>query len=345
MRAASTHATRSARAGVHAKSAPSIARAPQRQPSPTGQLLPGGPQSAAELKAVDGYESTHSFDTAGASPDYAAIFSRTAWNLTIYTSNYSKRSGVTKVGDLTVDEAANLASHVFHELRHAEQYFRIARVLAAESTKTTTADIAKEIVAKTSIKADVALAAAAKPLAATKATSGLVAEAKDWESITVGRHADYKANMLNWGNECDAARDVAAAVTTATLGATKTGLDTNITNWKGATRGPFVDTHITTIEAIKSKGKMDRLALSSLKKIKPLWAKVEASWTTVTSDWATDKDPARLTKIGATGALLRKLSKVLYAAYRDYLHEHDAFETGDAAGKRFRSLANKKKKK
>jgi len=308
-------------------------------------LLPGGPQSAAELKAVDGYESTHSFDTAGASPDYAAIFSRTAWNLTIYTSNYSQRSGVTKVGDLTVDEAANLASHVFHELRHAEQYFRIARVLAAESTKTTTADIAKEIVAKTSIKADVALAAAAKPLAATKATSGLVAEAKDWESITVGRHADYKANMLNWGNECDAARDVAAAVTTATLGATKTGLDTNITNWKGATRGPFVDTHITTIEAIKSKGKMDRLALSSLKKIKPLWAKVEASWTTVTSDWATDKDPARLTKIGATGALLRKLSKVLYAAYRDYLHEHDAFETGDAAGKRFRSLANKKKKK
>jgi hypothetical protein len=294
----------------------------------------------ADLKSMNSHESGFTFDGSGSA---SGQFFRDSWNVKINTGKFSSRNGITKVGELTVDEAAEVADTLYHECRHSEQYFRIARMLAGQSTKKTTAEIAKEIVDKMTIPNAVALDAAAAPLAETKANAALMAEAKDWQSITIGIHEQYKGNVNQWGDEADVARDLANATTQANLDKTKTDLDKQLTDWTGATRGKFVDDHLKTVEAIKDKGKMDKLVLKHLKAIKKLLAQVNAEWKTVTDGWAKDSKATRVKKIGNTGSALTKLASELYAAYRDHLHEKDAWETGALAGAAFRKQAKKKK--
>jgi hypothetical protein len=297
-------------------------------------------QINAQLKAMGSEECTHTFDASG---DDSGTFSRVTWNVAINTNKFSSRAGITKVGELTVNEAAEVADTLYHECRHSEQYFRIARMLAAQSAEKDAAKIAAEIVKKMTIPNKVAVAAAAAPLADTKPNAALIAEAKDWESITIGIHEDYKGNINTWDDEVRAAMKLAADATVANLVATKGGLDTHVTGWAGASRGAFVNSHLTTVEAIKKKQRMDKLVVKHLKAIKKLLATVTAAWKVVTDGWATDGNAARLKKIRKMSAPLTKLEAETYAAYRDHLHEKDAWETGGLAGAAFRGLAKKKK--
>jgi hypothetical protein len=294
----------------------------------------------AELKSLGSREVTFSFDGSGSD---SGSFFRVTWNVTINTRKFSSRDGITKVGELTVDEAAEVADTLYHECRHSEQYFRIARMLAGQSTKATVDDIAQEIVDKTSIPKAVALDAAAVPLKQSKADAALLAEAKEWQSITIGIHEDYKGHINDWIDEARAASSLAQGVTDASLDKTRTDLNTQITNWKGAKRGAFVDTHITTVDAIKSKGKMDKLVLKHLKAIKKLLGKISAGWQAVSDGWAKDSRATRVTKITHVAPPLQKLSDEVYSAYRDHMHEKDAWEAGGLAGAAFRKLAKKKK--
>lgn len=269
-------------------------------------------------------------------------FFRVTWSIKINPAQFSSRSGISKVGELTVDEAAEVADTLYHEARHSEQYFRIARMLAGQSKETSVPKIAAEIVDKLSIPATVATAAAGVPLNESKANAGLIAEARDWQSITIGIHEEYKGNINDWIAEARAALKLAKDATTANLATTKTGLDTQITAWQGADRGKFVDAHIATVEAIKNKGKMDKLVLKHLKAIQKLLSATDAAWKKVTDGWAADTDTVKLKNIAKARAPLSGLSAEVYAAYRDHLHEKDAWETGARVGAAFRKKANKK---
>lgn len=79
------------------------------------------------LKALGSVECRHSYDATGSD---SGAFSRTTWNIKINPGKFSHRAGVTEVGRLTLDEARDVADTIFHESRHSEQYFRIARVQA-----------------------------------------------------------------------------------------------------------------------------------------------------------------------------------------------------------------------
>jgi hypothetical protein len=296
----------------------------------------------AALKALGSYEVKSDPSGTGAA---SAAFDRVAWNIEINTSKFSKRPGITKVGQLTLDEAAEIADTIWHEMRHSEQYFRIARMRAGTSTKATTAEIAKELKDGIDIPADVALAAAGAPLKAAKGNEKLIAEAKQWESITLGFHSDYKQNITQWVLDNRAAMDLASAVTDKNLGATHGGLAASAGTWAGdPNHGKFIDAHITATEAIKDKSPLDELVLKHLKAIKPLFAKVQTAWKAVEDNWAKDTDAQKLTRLQAMKGVLDDLDTVLYAAYRDHLHEKDAWETGVGAGAEFRKQGKAKTK-
>src|SRR5262249_4780910 len=161
--------------------------------------------------------------------------------------------------------------------------------------------------------------------------------------ITLGIHEDYKGTINDWIAESRSALALARGVTAANLDKTRTDLDSQVTAWKSATRGAFVDSHLATVQAIKDKGKMDRLVLKHLEAIKKALANVNAAWKVVTDGWAKGSPATRLANVGKTAVAFDSLADQVYAAYRDHLHEKDAWETGNKAGAAFRKLAKKKK--
>jgi len=206
-------------------------------------------------------------------------------------------------------------------------------------SKKSKADIAKDLETDMSIPTDVAQAASADPLKMSSEVAYRVGEAKDWESITIGLHASYKGIVNTWGDEADEARDAANAVKAGNRSATKAAIAAHVNSWRtSADRGPFVDSHLTKVEAIKNKSRMDKLVVKHLKAIKSALAAVFTAFKAVEDNWAGDDGAARLRRLQAMQAPLRTLASALYAAYRDHLHEKDAWETGAAVGKEFRRL-------
>lgn len=289
----------------------------------------------AALRAMGSYEVKPNYVNTGSA---SGTFSRVTWDMTVNTTKFSSRAGVTKVSDLTLDEAAEIADTVYHEIRHSEQYFRIARIRAANSKKHG-ADVAKEIAADMSIPDNVAQAAAAKPMKARKDNEYMRVEAKGWEQITIGTHAEYKGIINGWGDEADEARDAANAVTAANLVATKAAIGAHVSSWKtDNSRGKFVTKHLKETAKVKNKTRVDKLVIKHLTAIRDALAQVDKAWKRVDDHWATDDAAKRLSHLTAMRAPLRKLSSALYAAYRDHVHEKDAWETGAAVGKEFRRL-------
>jgi hypothetical protein len=114
----------------------------------------------------------------------AAEFDSLSWTMTINPAEFSHRPGVRTLGDLERDEAAVIASTVYHEARHAEQRFRVARLDAAEGHKPASP-----------MPADTAAAAAAAPL-----TGGgrEAQEAKEWREDQTGADAMYRVVLNRW---------------------------------------------------------------------------------------------------------------------------------------------------
>ncbi len=273
----------------------------------------------------------------------AAVFDREKWKMWINTDQFSQRAGIKTIGDLSVGEAADIATSVWHEMRHAEQAFRVARMRAALSAKKTPEEIAKEISDGMKMDADAALAAARAPLAATKGNEKLLAEAKEWETITVGLHSKYKENITNWAGE---ARTALTAVreaeewnadqTRATLGALVAGWTNN------ATRDLFLDRHVAAVEAITTKSPLDEAVIGHLKAVKPALAALKTAWSGVGAGWDTASDAQKKARLRAVEAAFKALEAPLYAAYLAHPHETDARETGLAAGAEFRKQATAK---
>jgi hypothetical protein len=289
----------------------------------------------AVLRTMGSYEVKPNYVNTGSA---SGTFSRVTWDMTINTTKFSDRAGVTKVSDLNLDEAAEIADTVYHEIRHSEQYFRIARIRAANSKKTG-GDVAKEIAADMSIPDAVAQAAAAKPMKSRKDNQYMLAEAKGWEQITIGPHAEYKGIINGWGDEADEARDAANGVTAANLVATKAKIAAHVTSWQtDDSRNKFVAKHLKETVKVKHKTRVDKLVIKHLTAIQDALKQVDKAFKRVNDHWATDDAAKRLSHLTAMQAPLRKLSSALYAAYRDHVHEKDAWETGAAVGKEFRRL-------
>lgn len=105
-------------------------------------------------------------------------------------TNEKRKLPIVSANQLTVDEAAEITDTLYHESRHAEQYFRMARMMAGRGST------AEEIAKNLQMRKDAAAAAAEVPLTegAKAEDKGLFDEARDWEAILV-TYRSYKEKV------------------------------------------------------------------------------------------------------------------------------------------------------
>jgi hypothetical protein len=145
--------------------------------------------------------------------------------------------------------------------------------------------------------------------------------------------------------EADEALGFTSGVDATTVGAAKAGIAAHVTAWGGANRKTFVVDHLKDTKAIKHRSTMDKLVIKNLTAIQSALAGVDKAFKHVTDGWAAADPDERIALVRSMRPSLRKLYDATYAAYRDHIHEADAWATGAAVGKEFRAEAKKAKKK
>ena len=162
----------------------------------------------------------------------------------------------------------------------------------------------------------------------TKASRRQVAEAREWEQITVGKYGDYKGHVYGVMDDAEAIMaatsvgpDDAAAM--AAVGPTIAAADNRITN--------FFDPQQATIEAIRrrDRDKFDRNVLKRVKKIKKTFKKVKDEYNRQAGDPA-QYDPLEIE------ILADEYNDAGNEAYRAFDHEKDTWAVGEAAARRFK---------
>jgi len=275
---------------------------------------------------------------------YPGAFYADDWVMRLNTTRWGKKQGARELKDLTVDEAAAGAATIYHEARHAEQRFRVARMLAADSKAKTPADVADEIARTLKLKnRSVAVAAAAKPLADTSANAALRAEASDWQAITVGDHAAYRDVVNAWVLEAIGEYNAIGRLGAKPMdiGSAKDAIDPVITGWKtGGKRAKFITAHIKQVEAKKKKTAADAAVLANLKAIQTAMTKVANEWSAIESRWGATGMNKKLEKVRDFRDHIFALYKALQAAYESQAHEQDAFETGNPVADQFKAAVN-----
>jgi hypothetical protein len=279
----------------------------------------------------------------------AGGFAQHSWTVQLDVAGTAQVPLSAKIGTLAADRVAEVASVCFHEARHAEQAFAVARLVAAEGGKD-----AKAIAAEVDIPEVIAQAAldAKGPMPGKAA----VADVRLWRAIgQTGKHSDY----WTWN---EAFRGFAANVVAGFPSPSPSGVDKiiatraafaqTLAEWQKDTL-PFLDRKITALSMLKRPDPSDKIVLRDVKKIRAAARKVIKEDKTLGDQIvrfrARQADPtkpitaAQAAVIQPTFALdwlqlevaVRELSQVADAAYEAYPHEADAYAAGRSVTKAF----------
>jgi hypothetical protein len=286
------------------------------------------------LKALNVWPMLKKFDSTQQTP---GEFDSTTWTIGLNDALFVQGRTVTEVGQLTADEAAQISGTIYHESRHAEQHFQIARTVAGASTATGNA-LVQEIMKSTQLPVDPARAASTQPLAKTAANKDRLAEAADWESVITGPHGRFRNIVVPWELEARSAKNIAYDPLRGTKA--RATMEQFFAFWRGARRKKVVTDHIKTVKALKRKTGVDRLMLTHLQAIETQLAKVEKAWA------AFQREEAKLSPSDLLKAFeafkkksLQSLIDVLHKAYVAFPTEDDAFAAEKAVIKEFGALA------
>jgi hypothetical protein len=276
---------------------------------------------------------------------YDAAFDWTDWKIRMNIARWSKKLGAkaTKLSDLTMEEAADAAGSVYHEARHAEQHFRMARMLAGESKSTKAEDKADEIQKALGFKdRSVAMAAAGSPLAMSAANADLLTEAHDWEAITHGFHLPYRNVVNGWLNETLALQGSIRAMEQKpmTVASIEPTITSTLEGWrKSTTRAKFLAAHLKSTNQRKPKTPGDAVVITHLKAIDAAMDALEKEWKKIKGKWDKDGLNTRLQNVIGFKTPLFALYQALHDAYEAQTHETDAFATGNAVSAQFKAAA------
>ena len=280
----------------------------------------------------------------------AGGFAQHSWTVQLDVARTAKAPLTSKIGTLAVDRVAEVASVCFHEARHAEQMFAVARMVAGEGGKD-----AKAIATEVDIPVNIAQAAlAAKgPMPGGKAALG---EITLWRAIgQTGKHSDY----WDWN---EAFRGFVANVVAGFPSPSPSGVDKivatrgafarTLAEWQKDTL-PFLDLKITALSKLTRPDSSDAIVLRDVGKIRTAARTVIRADTTLGGEIARLRARQagarrRMTVAQARGIqqtfeldwlgleiAVRKLSEVADAAYEAYPHEADAYATGKLVTKGF----------
>jgi hypothetical protein len=242
----------------------------------------------------------------------AAEFEGQLWTMAVNPDEFTHREGVEKLGDLTDDEAGIIAMTVYHEARHAEQHFRMARLLAAEHALAGDLDIPDEVAA----------AAKAKPLKGSRAER---TEASDWRTNEIGADRTYREAVTWWMGEARKAAHLAQGDPSAD---TRERIESMVRGWTkgGGSAAQVIHAHAGELGARRSS-KIGAQIAKDIARIDAALAEVQGALQS--------KDAKPLADA------LVKLYKALYDAYRDQPVEADAWDAGYAVFDAFSAEAKR----
>jgi len=272
---------------------------------------------------------------------FRAAFDFGDWHLIINLNLWSGKAA-TSLSDLSIDEAAAAAGTIYHEARHAEQHFRIARMDAGRSKQKSAADIAAEIRKARSYPVEAADAAAGDPLNDTAANAAQLGEAREWETMTHGRHARYRSMVNRWLLEARAARQPFQSMHPMRLDETASKLAVFLDAWEShPERAKLVKAHAKTVATLPKPTAGDKVVLAQLRAIQTTLTNLFAAWKEIKAN--ADAGPhAQLKRFNAFEELMRKLVDALEVAHHAQPHENDAHEAGDAVAAECRLRATPK---
>ena len=111
-------------------------------------------------------------------------FDQEHWKMLINPNKFSDRPNVKALGDLSKDELTNVVGTFYHEARHADQDFLVARMLAGKG------DTAAQIHAKTKIPTEIAQEAVDKKLTNASADRDQIPGAEILFDTMYGEHKE-----------------------------------------------------------------------------------------------------------------------------------------------------------
>lgn len=250
--------------------------------------------------------------------------------------------GKAKISELSKDEIAKSVNTLYHESRHGEQWFRIARMragkaLTKDADDTKRAQVATQIATATFIPQNITLEAAKNPLYESWGSKfggkkdQAMDEAKGWDKSIYGADATYRNLILAKANTVISA---AYAQVTAANNAPNPQL---VAEWTKAKteigklvtlKDTEIATEITRLEAIVSRSTVEDTMLQHLNQMKLFITE---------SKTLTD---AVATKADIHPVLLKVYSAVTerYQAYKDLPEETDAWATGDTAETKYKNV-------
>jgi hypothetical protein len=248
-----------------------------------------------------------------------AFFHADGWYMVI--NGVTRDANVHTLGELDEDTVAIVAMNVYHEARHAEQRFRVARMQAGEG-----AEIGFPL------DEDVARAAAAAPLDPRKMPARERREAKEWQTNTLGEDAGYRDAVMTWMGEVKSttreARDVASNDGRDPEELRKM-IGRTFTAWTTAGALMAIREHLPSARQRKNATIIADITLMDQR-----FQAAETEWKSIPSQ------PARWDFFQLADAL-RELVRAVDRAYHNQPVEHDAHETGGATFDAFHAALKK----
>lgn len=273
-------------------------------------------------------------------PKGAAVFQSSTWTISVNVEATGYAS-TARIGDLKPQDLADFADTFFHEARHAEQRFLMARLAVGRSP----GKDAKAIAAEVSVKESVAAAA-------IKAGGGLSSAQKakaEQLSEFVDKHLGYKV----WNNGL---RDSGSAFVAALPDPSPSGVDSITTAWN--TRAakvdewrkevPWADSRIDSLSKLTKRSGVDEQVLRDVRKTRAVLqtafdkatvlANVVAEWPRMKARQTITVDIAKRVQEAFSLAWLefdlaaRDVHLTAEYAYQRYPEEADARAVGSAVG-------------
>lgn len=332
----------------YAKAVFDFAQAPGNQDKPVAALKQVLADSVnAELKAADVYAIT----IANGAPGASGEFDFGTWAIEL--NEATAFPGATKISDLTDAQISDVADTIYHESRHAEQWYRIARSRAGKALAQTATNqerdrAAAQIATDMDIPARVAQAACARPLYASWASKHggapdkKVQEAEAWDKSVYGADATYR-NEIVLGDVNDDAEKLAkilakvdglltdsySKLPSATRKKIRTQLKAAQTHFDDlvAAKAGVIQDEIDRLNGIRTPTANDTLMLNHLTVVRNSITTLEAKFPSKTR-----------AKVSAASAAATTMKDELYQAYLDLPEEADAWPTGQAAGAEYDRL-------
>jgi len=253
-----------------------------------------------------------------------AHFDVELWEMYIDADGFTHREGVTTLGELTDDEAAIIAMSVYHEARHAEQRFRVARMQAGER-----APLGFQM------DEDAAKAAAAQPMDTRTTPAHEVREAKAWRTNQMGEDALYREVVTQWQGDVTTYARLARGVATADgpePGEVRERIGRVLTGW--AKPDHAMDVVRKHLPSAQRRG--NATIITDIELITRRFEAAEAAWKALPAQ--PDRDD--FTDVADA---LRQLVRAIHGAYRNQPIEKDAHAAGDATFDAFHKELGKRR--